>query len=206
MILVDPIACIGHEEFAHRARTETVKIDRLTPVVVVAISEISRGEQFEIVSVRAEMIVDDVKDDRDPEGMSTVDEAAEISRPTVKACWCEEVDAIVSPAEAAREFRHGHDFEAGNAEFRERRQLAQGAFPISLWGKCADMHLVDDEVLARDPAPRLVGPSEVPRIDDFRRSVRSFRLEPRRRVGQCRLALIEAETIAHADSRLPAPQ
>src|SRR5271168_2371767 len=124
MILVDPIACIGHEEFAHRARTETVKIDRLTPVVVVAISEIGRGEQLEIVSVRAEMIVDDVKDDRDPEGMSTVDEAAEISRWTIEAGWCEEIDTVVSPAEPARKFSHGHNFEAGNAQVGERRQLA----------------------------------------------------------------------------------
>jgi hypothetical protein len=39
------------------------------------------------------------------------------------------------------------------------------------------MHLVDDELLARLPVPRAVGPSEVPRIDDFRRPVRSFRLK-----------------------------
>ena len=80
MILVDPIAGIGDEEFAHRARIGTVEIDRLTPFVVVAIGEISRGEQFEIVSVRAEMVVDDVEDDGDAEGMGAVDEAAEISR------------------------------------------------------------------------------------------------------------------------------
>src|SRR5208282_2807919 len=206
MILGDPIARIGDEEFARRAGIGTVEIDGLTPFVVVAIGEISRGEQFEIVSVRAEMIVDDVEDHGDPESMGAVDEAAEISRPTVKACWCEEIDAIVSPAEAAWEFRHGHNFEAGNAEFRERRQLAQGAFPISLRGEGADMHLVDDKLLARDPVPRLVGPSEVPRIDDLRRSVRPLRLKPRRRVWQRRLAPIESETIAHADLRQPAPQ
>src|SRR5208282_4399973 len=102
MILVDPIARIGHEEFAHRARTETVKIDRLTPVVVVAISEISRGEQFEIVSVRAEMIVDDVENDGDPKSVGAVDEAAKIHRSAVEPGWCEEVDAVISPAEPAR--------------------------------------------------------------------------------------------------------
>src|SRR5271163_1668230 len=105
MILVDPIARIGDEEFAHRAGTETVKIDRLAPVVVVAISEISRGEQFEIVSVRAEMIVDDVEDHGDPESMGAVDEAAEIHRSAVEPGWREEVDAVISPAEPAREFR-----------------------------------------------------------------------------------------------------
>src|SRR5229473_1350312 len=126
------------------------------------------------------MIVDDVEDDGDPEGMGAVDKAAELIRPAVEPGWCEEVDAVVSPAEPAREFRHGHNFEAGNTELGESRQLTQSGFPAALRGEGADMHLVDDEVLARDPAPRSVGPSEVPGIDDFRRSVRSFRLKPRR--------------------------
>src|SRR5437764_2905089 len=80
-------------------RAGTVEIDRLTPVVVVAISEISRGEQFEIISVRAEMIIDDVKDDCDPKGVSAVNEAAEISRQTIEAGWCKEIDAVICPAE-----------------------------------------------------------------------------------------------------------
>src|SRR6202041_1409040 len=41
MILVDPIARIGDEEFARRPRIGTVEIDGLTPFVVVAIGEIS---------------------------------------------------------------------------------------------------------------------------------------------------------------------
>ena len=152
------------------------------------------------------MVVDDVEDDGDPESMGAVDEAAKIRRSAVEPGWCEEVDAVVSPAEPAREFRHGHDFEAGYTELGERRKFAPGSIPASLRGKCADMHLVDDEVLARDPAPRLVGPSEIPRIDDFRRSVRSLRLTPRRRIGQCRFTPIETEAIAHAGSCRQAPQ
>ena len=123
------------------------------------------------------MIVDDVEDDGDPEGMSTVDEAAEINRLSVKPAWGEEIDAVVSPTEPAREFRHGHNFEAGDTELGESRQLARSGFPTSLRGEGADMHLVDDELLAWDPAPCVVGPREVPGIDDFRRSVRSFRLK-----------------------------
>src|SRR5437764_6145 len=93
MILVDPIARIGDEEFARRAGIGTVEIDRLTPFVVVPIGEIGLREQFEIISVWAEMVVDDVQDDGDPESMGTVDEAAEINRPAVEPGWCEEVDA-----------------------------------------------------------------------------------------------------------------
>src|SRR5271154_567529 len=106
MILVDPITRIGDEELAHRARIGTVEIDRFTPVVFVTVSEISRGEQFEIVSVRAEMVVDDVEDDGDPERMSAIDEKTEINRLAVEPAWGEEIDAIVSPTEPAWEFRH----------------------------------------------------------------------------------------------------
>src|SRR5271169_5526834 len=101
MILVDPIARIGDEEFARRAGIGTVEIDGITPFVVVAIREISRGEQFEIVSVRAEMVVDDVEDHGDPETVGAVDKAAEINRPAIEPGWREEVDAVVSPAEPA---------------------------------------------------------------------------------------------------------
>src|SRR4029077_12379136 len=106
-----------------------------TPFVVVAIGEISRGEQFEIVSIRAEMVVDDVEDDGDPQSMGTVDEAAKIRRSAVEPGWCEEVDAVISPAEPAREVRHGHDFEAGNAELSESRQLSRSGFPASVRGE-----------------------------------------------------------------------
>src|SRR6202521_1389406 len=167
MILVDPIARIGDEEFARRAGIGTVKIDGLTPFVVVAIGEISRGEQFEIVSVRAEMVVDDIEDDGDPESMGTVDEAAKIHRSAVEPGWREEVDAVISPSEPAREFRNGHNFEAGNTELGESRQLTRSGFPAAIRGEGADMQLVDNELLARAPAPRTVGPSEVTRIDDF---------------------------------------
>src|SRR6266404_116340 len=114
-----------------------------------------------IVSVRAVMVVVVVEDDGDPESMGAVDEAAKIHRTAVEPGWCEEVDAVISPAEPAREFRHGHNFEAGDAELSESRQLSRSGFPASVRGEGAHMHLVDDELLARPAAPRIVGPSEV---------------------------------------------
>src|SRR5271170_2215125 len=106
------------------------------------------------------MIVDDVKDDGDPNGMSTVDEMAEIGRPTVEPGRREEIDAVISPAEPALEFRQRHNFETRDAELSERRQLTRRRLPAPLRGESADMHLVDDEMLTRDPAPGAVGPSK----------------------------------------------
>src|SRR5271163_749417 len=152
------------------------------------------------------MIVDDIEDDRDAESVGAVDEMAEINRLAVKPAWREEIDAVVSPTEPTGELRHGHNFEAGDAELGESRQLARSGFPTSFWGEGADMHLVDDELFAWDPAPCVVGPRESFGIYDFRRSVRSSRLKSRRWIGQCRFTPIETETISHAGSRRLTPQ
>src|SRR5258707_14038201 len=125
------------------------------------------------------MIVDDVEDNGNSEGMGAVDKAAEINRPAVEPGWCEEVDAVVSPAEPAREFRHGHNFEAGDTELGESRQLTRSGFPAAIRGEGADMQFVDNELLARVPAPPTVGPSEVPRIDGIGGASGSPPLEPR---------------------------
>src|SRR5258708_13504504 len=115
------------------------------------------------------MVIDDVEDDCDPESMGAVDEAAKIHRSAVQPGWCEEVDAVISPAEPAREFRHGHNFEASDTELGKSRQLSRSGFPASVRGEGADMHLVDDELLTRPPPPRPVGPTEIPRTAHFRR-------------------------------------
>ena len=91
------------------------------------------------------MVVDDVEDDGDPEGMSAVDEAAEINRPAVEPGWCEKVDAVISPAESAREFRHGIISRQVMPRSARAGSSARGGFPASFWGEGTDMHLVDDE-------------------------------------------------------------
>ena len=117
MILIDPKARIGDEEFAHWAGRGTVEIDRLTPIVDVAVGKIILRERFQIVSVWAEMIVDNVKDDGDPEGMSAVYKASKVLGSAVQPGRREEVDAVISPAEPTCELRHGHNFKAGDTEF-----------------------------------------------------------------------------------------
>ena len=144
------------------------------------------------------MIVDDIEDHGDPEGMSVVYKAAKVLGPAVQAGRREEVDAVISPAEPTCELRHGHNFNAGDTEFCESRQLTRSRLPAPLRSEGADMHLVDHQLLTCDTAPSNVGPSEAFRIDDLRRPVWSFRLKSRRRVRKSRFILIEAEAIAHA--------
>src|SRR5207248_8333067 len=80
MVFVDPVASIGEEKFAHRTGVIAIEIDRLTPFVIVAVGEISCRERVEVVTVRTEMVVDDVKDDSDAERVRPIDKVTKLIR------------------------------------------------------------------------------------------------------------------------------
>ena len=152
------------------------------------------------------MVVDDVEDDGDPECMGAVDEAAEIIGSAVKTGRREKIDAVISPAEPTGEFRHRHDFEAGDTELGESRQFSRSGFPASIRGEGADMHLVDDEVLAR---PTRATPRRSKRSPRDRRfpKVRAARPVEISTLGRgAPFHPVETKTIAHAGSRRQAPQ
>ena len=65
MKFFDPIARVADEELAHRPGIRAVEIDRRAPIGFVAAGEIIIGENGEIVSIRAEVIVNDVENDAD---------------------------------------------------------------------------------------------------------------------------------------------
>ena len=50
-------------------------------------------------------------------------------RRAIEMGGCEEIDAVISPAETTGEFRHRHDFKAGDTELGECRKFAQGSIP-----------------------------------------------------------------------------
>src|SRR5437016_14197302 len=120
MKLFDPITGIGNEELADRAGVRPVEIDRLAPLVFVALGEIAVGKPLQVIPVRAEVVVDDVENDGQAKPMGTVDEAAEIIRAAIEPGRREKVDAVIAPAETARKLRHRHDFNAGDPKLGER--------------------------------------------------------------------------------------
>src|SRR5207344_2744429 len=80
MKFVDPVASVGDEELADRGRRRPIEVDGFTPFVLIAIGKVVLGERSEIIAVRPEMIVDDVENDAETDGVGPVDEAAEIVR------------------------------------------------------------------------------------------------------------------------------
>src|SRR4026209_1609630 len=101
MVLVDPVCRVGQKEFPHRTRVLAIEIDRLAPLVRVAVGEVLLGKLLEVVAIGSEMVVDDVEDHAQTEPVGAVDEAAKVVRLAVEPRGREQVYAIVAPAEAA---------------------------------------------------------------------------------------------------------
>ena len=83
MKFVDPVAGIGDDELAHRRGIFTVKIDRLPPLVFIAIGEVVVREFREVGALRAEVVVDNVEDHRESRAMRAIDETAKVVRRAV---------------------------------------------------------------------------------------------------------------------------
>ena len=108
MELVDPVGRVGDEELAHRPGLVAVEIDGLAPLVLIAVGEIVLREAGEDIPVRPEMVVDDVEDDPEAEPVGRVDEAPQVVGRAVEMRRREQVDAVIAPAEAARELVDRH--------------------------------------------------------------------------------------------------
>jgi len=64
MKFIDPVAGVGDEELTDRPGVLAVKVDRIAPIVFVALGEIIFGINPQVISVRSEMVVNDVENDR----------------------------------------------------------------------------------------------------------------------------------------------
>ena len=63
MKFIDPVAAVGDEKLAHRSGVRSVEIDRIAPIVLVSVGKIIVGKNPQIISVRAEVVVNDVEND-----------------------------------------------------------------------------------------------------------------------------------------------
>src|SRR5207248_642135 len=129
MKFIDPITRVADEKFAHRPRVLAVKIERLAPFAFVAVGEIILGKNSQIISVRTEVIVNDIENQTEARGVCLVRKAAEIIRVAVEARRREDIDAIVTPPKFPGELRDRHDFEHRDAEIDKLGNLPRGRLP-----------------------------------------------------------------------------
>ena len=126
-----------------------VEVQRVAPLGGVAIGEVVRRERLQVVPVGAEVVVDDVQDDAEAEGVGAIDQPPQIVGRAVDVRGRPEIDAVVAPAEASGELGDRHQLDDGDAQLAQRRQLARRGGEGSLRGERADVKLVDDLALRR---------------------------------------------------------
>src|SRR4051812_20874486 len=100
MELADPILRVGKIELAHSRRFE---IDGLAPIGGELSGEILVRELLQVVAIGSEMVVNDIENGSDAQGMRLIDKAANIVRSAVKPGRSEQVDAVVAPTPSACE-------------------------------------------------------------------------------------------------------
>ena len=200
--LRDPVLRVREKEFPHRTRVGAVEVDRVAPLVLVAIGEVGGRERAQVIAHRPEMVVDDVEDHGDAARVRRVDEAPEVVGRAVKTRRREQIDAVVAPPEAPLELRDRHHLDERDADARELPQLLRRRGKRARARERADVHLVRDLSRQHRAGPRLIGPAERVRIDDLGRSVRTLGLKARRRIRIQPIVVVELEPIAIADARV----
>ena len=68
------------------------------------------------------MVVDDIEEDGDTEGVRLVHQPAQVVGRAVAASRCEQIDAVISPVPGAREVGHRHQFNRRDSESSQVRQ------------------------------------------------------------------------------------
>src|SRR5438270_5391049 len=115
--------------------------------------------------------------------MRAVDEKSQILGRTIESTRRKEVHSIVTPAKLPGEIGDRHHLEQSDSVLFQQRQFFRRRAPGSVRREGADVHFIHDLPGDLDSLPSLIGPFELRRIDYTRRSVRSFRLKSRSRIG-----------------------
>ncbi len=201
--LTDPARGVLRVELAHRAAARPVEVDRFTPFVLIAIGEVVGAEAAQVISIGPEMVVDDIENDAEPQGVGSIDEASKGVRLSIAMIGRKQADPVIAPVEATGKIGHRHDFEAGDAEPGKVRQFSRGGFESALLRERADVQFIEDLARERQPTPLPVMPFERIRVDHHRGPMRAARLKARTRIG-IGAAIVEPVSIQRAHSpRLP---
>jgi len=145
--------------------------------------EEGRGVVMQIVAVRAEVVVDHVKQYHQAAFVSSRDKALEVFRTTVGGIRREGQNAVITPVAPSREIGNRHEFQGGYAKFREIVQPFDGARKTACRGETADVEFIDHRFLPGAALPSIFGPLEGGRVNHFGRTMYVIGIKARDRVG-----------------------
>ncbi len=212
---------LGFEQGMHRVEAKAVETIVFEPMQRVADGEgadllnaivdgmsprrVSAGEEcrriaVEVVTFRAEMVVDDIEKNHEPARMRFVDQHPQIVGPTIGAVGRIEQDTVIAPISAACEIGNRHQLDCGYSGVNDVIELVDCCAKRAGGRERADVQLQDGRILPRSPTPLLCAPFELIVIDDLTRPEHILRLEVRGWVGNLHFA-VDAILIECAGAR-----
>ncbi len=164
------------------------------------VGEEIRRVAAEIVSLRAEVVIDHVEHHHQSMLMRGVDQGLQILGATVGAVGRVPQHAVIAPVAGAGEIRQRHQFKCSDAGFGEMIELVDDGAISPLQREGADMGFEDDRLMPWPPAPVGGAPWVGGMIDHFTRAEHVVRLKGGSGIGDVDLA-VDAEFIARSGVR-----
>ncbi len=189
-----PMERVVAEVTSHLVRAGAIEVDRLAPGGRVPIGEV-RAIVGEVVSLGAEVVVDDVERDGDPVPMGRVDEFLQSLGTAVARLRRIGEDAVVSPIAIAGELRHRHELDRVDAETGQVGKLGDDPLEGAFGCERPDVQLVQHQAPEIDAAKMPIGPGERTGGDDARGSVNAVRLRARARVRTFRSSVEDEHVV-----------
>ena len=160
-------------------------------------SEESRRITMEIVTFRAEVVVNNVEQNHEPARMRFIDQRSQIIRTAVDTVGRVEQDSVIAPVSPARKIGDRHQFDRGHTGVDHIPEPLDRGAKRSAGRESSDVKLQNDGLLPRSATPLPRAPFE-PRVIDYLAWSRHVpRLEMRCRVGNLDLA-VDTEFVKRA--------
>ncbi len=151
-VLEQPHQGVIDEKVAHLRASE---VDRIAPWGVQVAAEKLFGVTAQVVAVRTEVVVHHIENHHQAKTVGSVDQMLELFRRAVGGLRSVMQNAIVAPVAITGELRKRHQFDCGNAQFGESRQVF---FHASIATHGAHVQFVDNRFMPWTPVPRSVLP------------------------------------------------
>jgi hypothetical protein len=181
--VADPALGALQHPLADAAAVGVVEVDRRAPERLVRAREVAAERLERLDARRADVVVDDVEQDREALFVGGVDEPLEALGAAVSGVGGRQVDAVVAPAVAAGELGHRQQLDRGDAELAQPGQVRDDGLERALGREGADVQLVDHRVLEVRRREAVVGPGERGGVEHPRRAAEPGGLPAGGRVG-----------------------
>ena len=152
VVIAQPHQRIVDQEAAYFRGAGFFEIDRVAPGRGVAVGEI-RSKFSQVITHRAEVVVDHVQQHGEPFAMAGIHEVLKIVRLSVGIENCVQIHAVIAPSTLAGEIRDRHQLHVGHTQGFQIVQTGLCRFQSSLGRKRAQVQLVNKGARKRRRLP-----------------------------------------------------